>query len=178
MQSAKLKNKGRHAMADHSDLKHGGIDRSTDEIREDIAAKRDSISQTVGRLGDKIQETLDWKVYVRRYPYMAVGAAVGTGLLLAATLPRRKATPMERILDVLVDKAEELGDDLLKSARRLAVRTVAPGLFRGTIYGLAGKAFMQYLQNRVILAEGNGANLTSEMEWKRSQQSTSTTSNY
>jgi len=162
-------------MADKSDSKPGGVDRSLEEIRGDIAAKRDSISQTVGSLGERIQGAMDWRAYVRRYPYRAVGAAVGTGFLLAATLAGRKATPMDRIMDVLVDKAEELGDDLRKSAHRLLLRTVAPGLFRGTIYGLAGKALMQYLQNKVTLAEGNGANLSSEMEWKRSQQPTSTT---
>ncbi len=82
---------------------------------------------------------------------------------------------MERIMDVLVGKAEELGEDVRKSISRVLIKTAAPGLFRGTLYGLAGKALMQYLQNRVAVAEGNGSNVSPEMDWKRP---TSTPSNY
>ena len=89
---------------------------------------------------------------------------------------------MERMVNVLLDKAGELGDDLRRSACNLvlktAAKTVVPVLFQGAIYGLAGKTLMQYLQSKAILAKGNGANLSSGMEWKRSQQPTSTTPSY
>ncbi len=45
-----------------------GPERSAEEIRQDIAAKRESISETVDRLGERIQETLDWREYVVEYP--------------------------------------------------------------------------------------------------------------
>jgi ElaB/YqjD/DUF883 family membrane-anchored ribosome-binding protein len=157
-------------MAEHDDL--GAAERSSDEIRDDIAAQRESISQTVGLLGERIHETLDWKAYVARYPYVAVGVAVGAGLILSG-LFKRKASPTERIVDALIDKAEELGDDLRRSARRLIIKHAAPGLFRGTLYGLAGRALMQYLHNRAIHAEGNGANLSSETEWRDPRRTTS-----
>lgn len=43
-------------------------DRSAVAIRQDIAAKRESISETVDKLGDRIHETLDWREYVAEYP--------------------------------------------------------------------------------------------------------------
>ena len=121
-----------------------------------------------------MKNIFDWKVCIHRYPYIAVSAAVGAGFLIASTLTRRKPTPMERMVNVLLDKTGELGDDLRRSACKLVLKTVAPVLFRGAIYGLAGKTLMQYLQSKAILAKGNGANLSSGMEWKRSQQPVST----
>lgn len=138
--------------------------RSSADIRNDIAARRDSISQTVGRLGERIHETLDWKGYVGRYPYAAIGVALGAGLIVGSLLKRR-ATPTERIMNALVDKAGELGDDLRGSAQKLIMRTAAPGLFRGAIYGIAGRALMQYLEHRAAHAEGNGASRSAEPEW-------------
>ena len=151
----------------------GGSERSSAEIRDDIATRRESISQAVGRLQEKIHETLDWKGHVARHPYVAVSVAVGTGLILSG-LFKRKASPTERIVDALIDKAEELGDDLCRAARKLIIRTAAPSLFRGALYGLAGKALMHYLQNRAAHAEGNGASPTAETEWKGLQRTTST----
>jgi ElaB/YqjD/DUF883 family membrane-anchored ribosome-binding protein len=159
-------------MAEKGDLKPGGLNRSSDEILGDIAAKRESISDAVGQLGERIQETLDWKVYVRRYPYTAIGTALGAGFLLAFALTKkRRMSPVERVTEVLAEKAAEFGEDLRKSARNMIVRTAAPSLFRGTIYGLAGKALMQYLQNRIIMAEDGSK--VSEVEWERSQPHTS-----
>lgn len=160
-------------MAENNDSKYlGNSERSSNDIRNDIAAKRDSITQTVGQIGEKIHQTLDWKGYVARYPYAAVGLAVGTGLVIGGLL-RRRTSPTQRIVDALVDKAEELGDGLRESARRLIVKTAAPHLFRGTVYGLAGKALMQYLQHRAAHAEGNGTNISGHEDWRDFQRSTS-----
>ena len=149
-------------MAERNDSKSAnGLERSSNEIRNDIAARRESISQTVGQIGEKIHETLDWKGYVARYPYAAIGLAVGTGFLLSGLL-RRRPSPTQRIVDALVEKAEELGDDLRDSARRMIIKTAAPSLFRGAIYGIAGKALMLYLQNRAAHVEGNGGNFSHE----------------
>ena len=155
----------------HSD----SSERSSAKIRNDIAARRESISQTVDQLGERIHEVFDWKGYVRRYPYEAVGVAFGTGLVVA-TLLRRKSSPMDRVVDALVDRVEELGDGLRKSVGRVIMKTAAPGLLRGTLYGLAGKALIQYLQNRVAPAEGNGANLSPGTDWREMRRPTPPTS--
>lgn len=159
-------------MAEKGDSRNAGVtERSATEIRSDIAAHRESITQTVGQLGDRIHQTLDWKGYISRHPYAAVGIAAGAGLIVGRLLSR-KPTPSERIIDALVDKAEQIGDDLRESAKKLFLRTAAPSLFRGTIYGLAGKALMQYLQNRAIHAEGNGGNLSPEGPWHNIRRTT------
>jgi hypothetical protein len=159
--------------------KAGGPERSSTDIRNDIAARRESITQTVDQLGTKIHEALDWRGYVRRYPYASLGLAVGTGLLVSRIF-KKKSSPMDRLMEAVSDRAERLGEDLRKSATKLIMKTAAPGLFRGTLYGIAGKALMQYLQNRVAVAEGNGAHLSPETDWRdmRRGTPTSTPSNF
>ena len=85
--------------------------RSAEEIRRDIAARRDSISGTVDRLGDRIQETFDWRTYLTDYPFAALGVAVGAGFLFAGLLKRRP-TPRERIVDALSETVEDVTDRL------------------------------------------------------------------
>lgn len=154
-------------MADRENTKAagGGPERSADEIRTDIAARRESISRTVDRIGEKFHETLDWRGYVTRNPYASIGIAVGAGIIVGSLL-RRRTTPSERIVDAIADKVGELGEDLRESARKVFLRTAAPGLFKGTVYGIAGKALMQYLQSRAAHAEGNGGNLSPDAAWK------------
>ncbi len=143
----------------------GGSERSSAEILDDIAARRESISETVGQLGERIHETLDWKGQVARHPYISVGIAVGTGLIISGFF-KRKPSPTERLVDALVDRVEELGEDMLRSARRMIIKSAAPGLFRAALYGMAGRALMQYLHNRNTHVEGNGANPSPRAEWK------------
>ena len=83
--------------------------RSAREIREDIAAKRESISETVDRLGERIHERLDWRSYVADYPYVALGAAAGAGFLLSG-LFKRRPSPRERIIDAVADTLEDITD--------------------------------------------------------------------
>ena len=84
-------------------------DRSTVAIRQDIAAKRESISETVDKLGDRIQETLDWREYVAEYPAVALGLAAGAGFLVAGIVKRRP-TPQERIMDAVADLTQDMTD--------------------------------------------------------------------
>lgn len=164
-------------MAENNSSRNAGnSERSSSEIRNDIAARRESISQTVGQIGEKIHQTLDWRGYIARYPYAAVGLAVGTGLVIGGLL-KRKSSPAERFMDALTERAEDLGDRLIDSARKVIVRTAAPRLFRGTIYGIAGKALMQYLQDRAAHAEGNGGNFPHSGDWRDVQRTTSTPPN-
>jgi len=84
-------------------------ERSAEAIRQDIAAKRETISETVDRLGERIQETLDWREYVAEYPVVALGLAAGAGFIIAG-LFKHKPTPRERIMDAVAEITEELGD--------------------------------------------------------------------
>jgi hypothetical protein len=87
-------------------------DRSAQEIRRDIAAKRESISATVERLNDHVETALDWRTYVADYPFVALGAAGGLGFLVSRVFTR-PPTATDRIIDALTD-----GLDLLPLNRR------------------------------------------------------------
>jgi len=98
-------------MAEGTDLIKGSedlaADRSAETIRRDIAARRDSISDTVDELSDRVQAALDWRTYVAEHPFIAVGATAGVALTLAA-LVKRRSSPQDRILDALADSVEDL----------------------------------------------------------------------
>lgn len=85
------------------------LDRSSVAIRQDIAAKRESISETVDKLGERIQETFDWREYVAQYPAVALGVVAGAGFLIAGMF-KRKPSPQERILDAVADLTEDMTD--------------------------------------------------------------------
>jgi ElaB/YqjD/DUF883 family membrane-anchored ribosome-binding protein len=150
--------------------------RNSDEIQADIEARREYISQTVDQLGEKFHETMNWRAYVARHPYLSIGVAMGTGLILSGMF-RRKPSPGERIVGTLVETIEDLGDDVRNSVRKMIVRTAAPSLFRGVLYGLAGKMLMQYVQNRSVHAHGNGGHPSHEPGWKDSRNPASMSPN-
>src|SRR6266513_2256386 len=84
-------------------------DRSAVAIRQDIAAKRESISETVDKLGERIHETFDWHEYVAEYPAIALGLAAGAGFLVAGIF-KRNPSPQERIMDAMADLTEDMTD--------------------------------------------------------------------
>jgi ElaB/YqjD/DUF883 family membrane-anchored ribosome-binding protein len=84
-------------------------ERSAEEIRHDIADKRESLSKTVDRLGERIHQTLDWREYISDHPYAALGIAAGLGFLVWGIF-RPRPTPRERIMEVLAESAESLSD--------------------------------------------------------------------
>ena len=86
-------------------------ERSAEAIRQDIAAKRDSISETVDKLGERIQETFDWREYVGNYPWVALGLAAGVGFMVAGFF-KRQPSPRERIMDAIADVSEDFTDRL------------------------------------------------------------------
>jgi len=86
-----------------------GSDRSAVAIRQDIAAKRESISETVDKLGERIHETLDWREYVAEYPAVALGLAAGAGFLVSGAF-KRTPSAQERIFDAVADLTEDMTD--------------------------------------------------------------------
>jgi hypothetical protein len=94
-------------MAEREDVRgagEAGDKRSSEDIRRDIATKEGTISRTVEQIGERIQEKLDWRGYVKDSPYWALGAAAGLGYL-ASRMFRTRATPMERIMNSLAGVA-------------------------------------------------------------------------
>jgi ElaB/YqjD/DUF883 family membrane-anchored ribosome-binding protein len=94
-------------MTPQTGASEGEAERSADEIRRDIVNRRETITDTVERLGDRIQQSLDWREYVSDYPFVSLGVAAGVGFLLSG-LFKRRPTPRERILDALAESVEDV----------------------------------------------------------------------
>ena len=122
-----------------SDTRKAGVERSTEEIRQDIAKKEENISQAVEQISELIKEKLDWRGYVKDSPYWALGAAAGLGYL-ASEMFITRTTPMERIMGSI---AEEVRDTL----GGLRARAAGPGLIKVTLLSIATKAAVSWMKN-------------------------------
>jgi len=129
-----------------------GDERSAEEIRQDIAARRESITEAVDRLSDRFQRTLDWRAYVSDHPLAALGVAAGLGLLAARTLGifKPRLSPGERIKDALAYSIEDLGARFRHQLEDLAPRKSGLGLggtVKAAATGMITKAVTDYLRN-------------------------------
>jgi len=134
-------------MAEREDVRgagEAGDKRSSEDIRRDIATKEGTISRTVEQIGERIQEKLDWRGYVKDSPYWALGAAAGLGYL-ASRMFRTRATPMERIMNSLAGEVRDSLDGL----------RAGPGLMRVTLLGIATKAAAGWLKHATSTATTN-----------------------
>ena len=84
------------------------------DLRDRVAARRHSISVTVGALEERVGNALDW----RRHPLVMVGLAAGVGLL-AARVFRRRRTPRDRLLNVLADATQDLSREIRGAVRQV-----------------------------------------------------------
>lgn len=130
-------------MAERDDVKDT---RTAEEIRRDIAAKRDTITSTVDTLGERIQEKLDWRGYIARYPYASIGTAAGVGFVAGYMMRRRKRNPFERVVDAITDSIEDAGDQVRSAIGSALTRAGGRGLVKGTLYGVAGRLAMNWLK--------------------------------
>lgn len=119
--------------------KEADVERSSKDIREDIAKGEENISKSVEQIGDRIQEKLDWREYVKGSPYLAVGAAAGLGYLASRMFPTR-TTPMERIMD-------SIAKEVRYSLGGLLAGNVGSGLIKVTLMGIATKAAANWIKN-------------------------------
>jgi ElaB/YqjD/DUF883 family membrane-anchored ribosome-binding protein len=128
-----------------------GAERSAEEIRHDIAARRESITDTVDRLSDRFQQTLDWKAYVSGHPLTAIGVAAGLGFL-ASRIFKPRPTAGNRIKDALAHGIEDLAGRFHQQLDNVAPYKSGPGLggtLKAAVTGLIAKAATDYLHNRV-----------------------------
>jgi ElaB/YqjD/DUF883 family membrane-anchored ribosome-binding protein len=122
-----------------SNTGEGGVERSTEEIRQDIAKKEENISQAVEQIGERIKEKLDWRGYVKDSPYWALGAAAGLGYL-ASEMFITRTTPMERIMGSIAEEVRDTLGDLRAGA-------AGPGLIKVALLSIATKAAVSWMKN-------------------------------
>src|SRR2546423_11206052 len=119
-------------------------ERSAEAIRQDIAAKRDSISETVDKLGERIQETLDWREYIGKYPWLALGLAAGAGFVIAG-LFKHEPTPRERIMDAVAEIAEDFADRARDVMGEMLPGKTGPGIaIKAAVTGAITKAAVDF----------------------------------
>jgi ElaB/YqjD/DUF883 family membrane-anchored ribosome-binding protein len=102
------------------------MERSSAELQQDIVTKEQEITETVLELSDRIKEKLDWREYIKQYPYASLGIAAGLGLLASRLMIPRRATALERIKGTV---GEEIGNRL-------------SGVFRGPRKNVIGASLM------------------------------------
>lgn len=127
-------------------------DRSADEIRQDIAARRESITEAVDRLSDRFQRTLNWRAYVSDHPIVALGVAAGIGFI-GARLFKPRPSPGERIKDALADSVGEFAGRFKHQLEGLAPihHNVGVGAtVKAAAAGLITKAVTDYVRGRIV----------------------------
>jgi len=129
-------------------------DRSAREIREDIAAKRETISDTVDKLSERIHDTFDWHKYLAEYPLVAIGIAAGAGFLIAGIF-KREPTPQERIMDAVADITEDLTDRLGSVAGDLVKKKVMKTTFKAALTTMVTKAVVDFAKQKALNALGD-----------------------
>jgi hypothetical protein len=136
-------------------------ERSAEEIRHDIEAKRENISETVDLIGERIQERLDWRSYVGEHPFVALGVAAGVGLVLSG-LFKRRPTPRERMLEALADSMEDTGYQVRNYLGEVLHRDNRIGTaVKGAATALATRVAIEFLKRKAIqtLVESEGVDL-------------------
>ncbi|HWN98329.1 MAG TPA: hypothetical protein VNS63_03560 [Blastocatellia bacterium] len=124
-------------------------ERSADQIRQNIAAQRETIAETVDKLGDRIHQTFDWREYVAEYPAVALGLAAGTGILLSAIF-KREPTPQERILDAIADMTEDFTDRISGVAGDVIQRKLVSGrTVKAAASALVAKAAIDFAKRKL-----------------------------
>lgn len=127
-------------------------DRSAHEIRQDIAAKRETISETVDKLGERIHQTLDWREYVGQYPGVALGLAAGVGFLVSGIF-KHEPTPQERIMDAVADIADDLTDRISDVAGDVIKRKLVSGkTVKAALFAMVTKAAVDFAKQKALTA--------------------------
>jgi hypothetical protein len=133
-----------------SDTNKADAERSSEDIRQDITKGEENISQTVGQIGELIEDKLDWREYVKNSPYLAIGAAAGLGYLASRVFIAR-ATPMERIMG-------SIAKEVRGSLGGVIYGTAGTGLILMTLQSIATKAAANWIKKAYPTdAAGGGA---------------------
>jgi hypothetical protein len=121
------------------------VERSSQDIRQDIAEGERNISQTVDKIDERIQEKLDWREYVKNSPYWALGAVAGLGFLASGMFLLARTSPMERIMG-------SIGEEVRDSLGGLLAGVAGPNLIKVTLLSIATKAAAGWIKDATSVA--------------------------
>jgi hypothetical protein len=122
-----------------SDLREAGVERTTKDIRRDIAKEIENITQTIEQIGGRINKKLDWREYLNDYLYWALGAAAGLGYLTSGMLLSGTTRGKRAIGSKTDEDHNSLGSLFAGSA--------GSGMIKTTLLGIATKAAISWITN-------------------------------
>jgi ElaB/YqjD/DUF883 family membrane-anchored ribosome-binding protein len=128
--------------------KEANFERSSQDIRDDIANEKENISRTVDEISERIKEKTDWREHVKGSPYLAIGAAAGLGYL-AARVFITHTSPTERIVKTIAEGVHDSLDSL-------HTQVSGPGLITMTLLTIAAKAGADWIRRASFPAETAG----------------------
>lgn len=140
---------GTHLSAYRESARETG-ERSAEELRHDIAVRREVIADTVDKLSERVHQTLDWRKHVAERPLLSLGVVTALGFLLGGKFFKPRPSPRERIVDALSETVEELTDRLREQLDQVQLRR--PGLssnVKAAAAGMLTKAITDYLGNQL-----------------------------
>lgn len=144
-------------------------ERSADEIRRNIAAERETISDTVDKLGGRLQQAFDWREYVAEYPAVALGLAAGTGILLSAVF-KREPTPQERIMEAVAELTEDLTDRISGVAGDVIKRGLIPQrTVKAAATALVARAAIDFAKRKLVDAVAGRRGVTPNISGRESE---------
>jgi hypothetical protein len=122
-----------------SDQREARVERTTQDIRRDIAKEIENITRTIEQIGESINKKLDWREYLNDYPYWALGAAAGLGYLTSGMFLSGR-TPRERAIGASTDENHNSFGGHLAG-------TSGFSLIKATLLGIATKAAVSWITN-------------------------------
>lgn len=108
------------------------VERSSAEIKADIATDINNISAKAGDLSERIEDKLDWREHVKESPFWALGAAAGLGFLASGMVVRRTG-PLEHILETVGSLTSGGGRGLVGMTLFGIATQVAVGLIKKAV---------------------------------------------
>jgi ElaB/YqjD/DUF883 family membrane-anchored ribosome-binding protein len=127
------------------------MERSAEDLRQEIEVKKEAITETINRLDQHVRRAVDWRAQVGDHPYLALGLAVGVGCLFAGIF-KSKPSPRERIMEALAESVEDIADQARNRIGSQFRRPARGGALKGAVAALVTKAATAYLRNKLSRA--------------------------
>lgn len=133
-----------NASTSFSNLQSESVNRNPAQLRDDIEASKEAITDTIKRLDERVHRAVDWRAQVRDHPLVAVSAAAVGGMLLAGMFSR-KPSPRDRIIDAIADSVEDVTDKVRSRVGSELTRTITGSLLKAAVTTVIAKKATEYL---------------------------------
>jgi ElaB/YqjD/DUF883 family membrane-anchored ribosome-binding protein len=127
-----------------SNMASESVTRDPAQLRNDIEASREAITDTIKRLDEHVHRAVDWRAQVRDHPLVALGTAAVGGMLLAAMF-RPKPSPRDRIVDAIAESVEDVTDKVRNRIGSQLTRTVTGSMVKAVVTTVIAKKAAEYV---------------------------------